>query len=293
MPPGDRPKVDYEVVIPAASKDFNKIPYLLSSLHYLSPQMKRVTIVCDRYDLLNDVLKNTYTKYPLAVVYERDVLDLNPTLAYRFRRPQWIYQQFLKLFQDITETDYYLIIDSDLIFNKPLRLFSDGNRPKFFLGNDQNHAPYFRYSRDMFGFGREYDYSFISEIMLMKKSINHALLSDFHFYQSQVVDDRKINNHHKDRYLALQFPLTGNERDESVKELYELTCKGATDNWIPADYELYGNFVHKTFPEMYVMEKIKTSMRGEYKEWKNEELEAYIEEMKGTDYDTFTAHTWI
>lgn len=287
--------MDYEIVIPAASKDFNKLPYLLSSLHYLSPKFKKVSIVCDNLDLLEEQIKDVDVDFDVVAYHEKEVLDLDPLAAKLFRRPQWIYQQFLKLFQNITSTDYYLIIDSDLIFNKPLRLLSDGNRPKFFLGNDQHHVPYFKYSQDMFGFGREYPYSFISEIMLMKKSINHALLADFHFHQQATQDDPNLVFHHKDRYLTLNFPLTGKEHEESIKELYELTCQGATDNWIPADYELYGNFVHKTFPEKYVMENIRTSMRGRYinQPWTNQDLEAYIEEMKGTDYDTFTAHTWI
>lgn len=286
--------MDYEVVIPAAAKDYNKVPYLLSTLHYLSPVPKAVHIIHDG----GFVIEPNNRKFPISIApskvfshHEKDVLDLDEKLAKHFRRPQWIYQQFLKLFQQVTKTDYYLIVDSDLMFNRDIRLFSDGNRPKFFLGNDQNHPPYFKYSQDMFGFGREHDYSFISEIMLMKKSVNHALLSEFHFHQQKTLTDPKQKRHHQERYVTLN--LDENALDESILELYELTCQGATDGWIPADYELYGNFVHKVFPEKYVMEHIKTSMRGLYSPWSNEQLESYIEEMKGTDYDTFTAHTWI
>lgn len=207
--------------------------------------------------------------YSPYIHHEQDVLDFDSTAAKMFRRPQWIYQQFLKLFQNITTTDDYLILDSDLIINRPLDLLDENGKPKFFLGNDQHHTPYFKYSKDMFGFGREYDYSFISEIMLMKKSMTRRLLGNF--YNSS------------------------NDDNIAIKNLYNLTCSGATDNWIPADYEIYGNFIEKFHSDMYTKVKIKTLMKGRYinEPWKNEELEQYIEEMKGTNYDTFTAHTWI
>jgi hypothetical protein len=279
--------MDYEVVIPAAEKDFNKLNHLLSSLHYLNPQPKKVHIVHN-----SEVLYILRLNDPWKVLYhnEKEVLDLNPTAAKMFRRPQWIYQQFLKLFQNITTTDDYLILDSDLIINRPLDLLDKDGKPKFFLGNDQHHTPYFKYSQDMFGFGREYDYSFISEIMLFKKSMTHRLLGEFYISLRHSSDygfeyDRK--------YMELFFNTEG--RENAIKELYNLTCIGATDNWIPADYEIYGNFIEKFYPDMYTKVKIKTLMKGRYinQPWQDEELEQYIEEMKGTDYDTFTAHTWI
>ena len=168
-------------------------------------------------------------------------------------------------------------------------------KAKFFLGNDQNHKPYFRYSQDMFGFGREYDHSFISEIMLFDKAICNVLITEHHYHMSKIDDyGTGSKEYHVKKYMTLNFNnADGKERMESIKEIYNLTCLGATDNWIPSDYEIYGNFVHKEFPKLYSKEKIKTFMRGKYQSWTNEELETYIKEMNGTDYDTFTAHTWI
>lgn len=285
--------MDYEVVIPAAAKDYNKLPYLFESLHYLTPKPKKINVIYDNSSF-KGVFPNGYSVYEdnvlIEFIREQDVLDFNPRAAKMFRRPQWIYQQFLKLFQNITTTDDYLILDSDLIINRPLDLLDENGKPKFFLGNDQHHVPYFKYSQDMFGFGREYDYSFISEIMLFKKSMTHRLLGEFYMSLRHSSDygfeyDRK--------YMELFFNTEG--RKNAIKELYNLTCIGATDNWIPADYEIYGNFIEKLYPDMYTKVKIKTLMKGRYinQPWQDEELEQYIEEMKGTDYDTFTAHTWI
>lgn len=283
--------MDYEVVIPAAEKDFNKLPYLFASLHYLNPQPLRVRVIYSgpkRNWVMGPVNGNWSDYYAHQ---EQDVLNLDPTAAKLFRRPQWIYQQFLKLFQNITKTDDYLILDSDIILNKKIDLLDAEGKPKLFLANDQNHKPYFRYSNDMFGFGREYDHSFITEIMLMKKAVNNVLITEHYYHMSK--QDLPNKEYYQEKYLFLNFNANSTDRMEAIKYLYELTCMGATDNWIPADYEIYGNFVHKEFPKLYSKEKIKTSMRGKYNSWTNEELEAYIEEMKGADYDTFTAHTWI
>lgn len=280
--------MDYEVVIPAAEKDFNKLEYLFSSLHYLNPQPKKITVIHNENVPLRRV---RIGDIPIAYAQERSVLDLDPNAAKMFRRPPWIYQQFLKLFQNITKTDNYLILDSDIILNKKIDLLDADGKPKLFLANDQNHKPYFRYSNDMFGFGREYDHSFITEIMLMKKSINNVLITEHYYHMGK--QDLPNKDYYQEQYIMLNFNAGSADRFAAIKYLYELTCMGATDNWIPADYEIYGNFIHKEFPRLYVKEKIKSSMRGKYNSWTNEELEAYIEEMKGTDYDTFTAHTWI
>lgn len=283
--------MDYEVVIPAAEKDYNKLNYLLSSLHYLNPQPKRVNIIHNSETLfilrLNDPWKVLYFN-------EKEVLDLDPNAAKLFRRPPWIYQQFLKLFQNVTSTNWYLVLDSDIILNKQIDLLDKNGKPKFFLGNDQNHKPYFRYSQDMFGFGREYNHSFISEIMLFDKRVCNVLIAEYHYHMGKQDDyGTGAKDYHQRKYMSLNFSDADDGRLESINEIYKLTCMGATDAWIPADYEIYGNFVYKTFPMLYSMEKIKTSMRGKYNSWTDEELESYIEEMKGTDYDTFTAHTWI
>lgn len=267
--------MDYEIVIPTTHKDYNKLPYLAKSIkEYLYPKPKHVWIVYpgwDKLDLLDLPSRYTY-------INEKMVFDQPSDLAKGFRRPQWIYQQFIKLFQDITKTKLYLVLDSDLILNKNINLFDVNGNPYFFLGNDQCHKPYFNYTQDMFGFGREYNYSFISEIMMFDKTIIDDLLGEFF--------------HHKTHNKLQEQELLEHKQD-LINSLYYMTCEYANDNWIPGDYEIYGNFVEKYHKKLYNKIKINSNLSGKYGEWTNEEIESHINKMRISNYDMYTLHTWI
>lgn len=265
-------EIDYQVVIPAAPKDFNKLNYVYQSLvKYLNPKPSSIIVVAP--GITDGDLD--YQRQLYGVMDEQKVLPgLDPMAAKNFNRPPWIFQQFIKLFQDITRTDYYLVVDSDLILNRPINLLTDEGKLKFFLGVDQNHEPYFRCSKDTFGFGREYQHSFISEIMMFYKPICNMLLNDF------------LAIHH-------QRQLFG-DRSKNIKLLYDFITERACDDWIPADYELYGNYVEHRFGPLYDKVHIKTNLRGKLGVmWSDEEIEKYIEEMKQSDHDMFTLHTWL
>lgn len=269
--------MDYEVVIPAAPKDYVKLNYLLSSLEYLNPQPKYVRIVCPHSKVYPTVPQLSWPRSLCGAIHDEvSVLPgLDPLAAHNFRRPPWIYQQFIKLFQDITDTDNYLVVDADLIVNRPLDLLVDG-KPKFFMGVDQNHQPYFNMSQETFGFGREYPHSFISEIMMFNKGVCRRILAEF-FLKYQ-----------------LENSLVRMTYEEAVELLYLFVAKKACEQWIPADYEIYGNFVEKYFKNSYVKVPLKTNLKGKLQQnWSDEELQEYIINMKGKDYDTFTAHTWL
>jgi hypothetical protein len=192
-------------------------------------------------------------------VNEQEVLLLNPKAAKKFNRPEWIYAMFIKMFQKYTPNQQYLVVDSDLIFNREFNVFSKMDKKQFFLGVDQNHRPYFRFSEQYLGLGREYPHSFISEIMLFDKSI------------SQEIAD--ING--------------------GVEEFYKLCSEVSCKECIPADYEIYGNYVYKNYPNMYDIIKIKTKLNGKYSEWTDKEIRQMMVQMQSEDTDVFTYHTWI
>ena len=111
------------------------------------------------------------------------------------------------------------------------------------------------------GFGREYNYSFISEIMLMNKTIGREIVS--------------ILNNIDDFYKICTINLDG-------------------DTYNIADYEVYGNFVYKFYPEMYNLKTIKTRLMGKYcSGWISDEILTLIKELSEQDFDMFTYHTWI
>lgn len=80
----------FDIFITAAPKDYNKLPYVLSSIHQNIKGFDEI-IICSPTEIYLDVKQ----------VRDKDILDIN--LSKINYRSNWIYQQFLKLFQFITE----------------------------------------------------------------------------------------------------------------------------------------------------------------------------------------------
>lgn len=281
--------MDYDVVIPATFKDYHKLPYCVQSLKYLNPAPKTINIITP-----TEIDISWFEKIEMpglcsiSNVLEKSVFpDLNPLEAKNFRRPQWIYQQFIKLFHFIEndcttkENDNYLVVDSDLILLKKLHLLGENGRPNFFLGVDQNHKPYFNMMEECLGFGRTYPHSFISELMLFNKVGTVELLHNIYF----------------NLITKGVFKLTENK--VMLSEVYEEICKKSCENWIPADYEIYGNYIEYFYPDFYNKVKFKTSLSGKHGNglppfpWTNEEILKEVDRVKSLDFDALTIHTWL
>jgi len=277
--------MEYDVVIPAAIKDYHKLRFCVESLKYLNPLPKVISIVTPTKIDVEELNKVA----PCKVIneLESDIMPLNPLEAKNFRRPQWIYQQFIKLFYAIQkpETYRYLVIDSDLILLRKLDLITN-NKFNFFLGVDQNHKPYFNMMEECFGFGRVYDHSFISEIMLMTNDLTFSLLLDINL---------NFVNKNKTAYkIIFDTPL-----NVLIEDAYKYVCERCCEDWIPADYEIYGNFVEKYEPDKYNKVKFKTKLSGKHGNglppfpWTDVEIAKEIDICEKLGFDALTVHTWI
>ncbi len=179
-------------------------------------------------------------------------------------RPNWIFQQLVKLTQEITQNSY-LCLDADAIINRPLRVINNG-KPSFFLGKDQNHQPYFDWSTTFCGVGREYPHSFISELMYFDKGIRDELFDELGY--SNMTDARK-------GILSLITPTR-----------------------YLSEYEFFGNAITKYYPNTYDYRHIATDMNGKEVRYYGEqafsekEVVDAIEYYRGQDIDIFTLHTW-
>jgi len=238
----------FDIIIVSAEKDFNKLGYVYDSImsNIVDPfgevyliSNKKHNISCEVINYLDDeVLKIDRSDIPY--------------------RPNWIAQQYLKMFQAVTENDYYLVVDSDVIFNKLITIFED-DKPTFFFGRNQNYAPYFEYSQKMLGVGREYSRSFINEFMLFDKRIIREMVSKF-----------------------------DNNRFEFIRRSNDIlseTCH-------LSEFELYGNYVYELHGDTYNYKNIKAHLGGKHSVWSDRAIEERIEAMSGTDYDVFTLHSW-
>jgi hypothetical protein len=147
------------------------------------------------------------TKRPVYKHLETDVLKIDKL---RLRhRPNWIYQMMLKIFQNVTSNDNFLVIESDCVILKKLEFFNE-NKTIFYLGRDHYHQPYYTFNQRLLGIGREYDHSFISEFMMYDKKVIKELLN------------KKNCN--------------------SVEDFLEFLYHYVDSDCYPSDYDLYGNY---------------------------------------------------
>lgn len=249
----------YDIVIVSHEKDFNNIKFIVEhsdkNLDFESIHL----ILSDRREYQDLDLIKSLTSRPIYVHSESNVLKVDKSKI--MHRPSWIYQMLLKMFQDVSECDNYLIIESDCVILKPLEFFSD-DRVNFYLCRDQFHDQYFNFNR-LLGFGREFNHSFISEFMMYDKKII------------------------KDMLLRLGC--------DSVDDFLEIVYKNVNSNCYPADYELYGNYCVKYHSEKINIKRASFDFYGRearvYPYWMDFEIKNIIANCSNLDVVSF--HTWL
>ena len=198
------------MVIVAHEKDFSHIKFIVKesekNLNFESIHL----ILSERspYEEL-EVLKQITSK-PIYCHKETDVLKIDKErLQYR---PNWTYQIFLKLFQDVTKNDDFLIIEADAVILKPLEFFN-GEKNIFYLGRNSFHEPYFTFNKNVLGLTKRFKNSFICEFMM---------------YNKKMIKDMLIKSN-----------------CETPQDFLELLYKNISEDCVPADYEMYGNFMYE------------------------------------------------
>lgn len=245
-----------DVLIPVAPKDEVKLPFVLDSIEHCLTGIESVHIITP-----NGITQEKRGAWPIRYYHDDDVLSFDWSRM-KFR-PTWIKQQFLKLFQTVTSSDWYLVIDADRFINQPQALF-EGMKPIIFLSSrDQNWPCYFEYTQAMLGIGRVYPHSFLSECTLYNRALIDEMLDD--------------------------AGLTVNEWLDKTAQIEDVMC-------VPGDAEIYGNWIAARHPDFYEYKILTDEMRGRYDyepEWTAQELRDYVAEMKPkTDIDMFSAHSW-
>ena len=237
----------YDLVILCHPKDYVKLEFCINScLEFFNPKPDGIYIVSpDKFE--SDQVFHVSDDEAIPIKKE----DIN------YRRPNWIFQMFVNLFQDFTKNDLYMTVDSDVIFNRPQELFKN-DKPVFFISDrDQHHLPYFDFMDKWSALERQVDYTFINDYMMMDKKVCREMLPD-------------------------------------IDELLEFCNQNLSEDCLLADYEIYGNFAVLAYPNMYETEHTKTQLNGKYVQnpWSREEIQALIKQNSGADLDLFTIHSW-
>jgi hypothetical protein len=250
---------NYDVVIVSHEKDFNNIKHIVKQCS-INLEFDSIHLILSEREEYEDMeLLSTITTKPIYKHLETDVLKIDKSRVNY--RPNWIYQMLLKMLQNVTKNDNYLIIESDCLILKNIDFF-EKNKTIFYLCRNQNHQPYFNFNKKILNLDISYPHSFISEFMMYdKKKINHLL---------------KESN------------------CENVTDFLEVIYTNVDSNCHPADYELYGNFCIKYYPNDYLIKTIDYNFYARESSvspfWNDDEINNLIEINK--DKSTISFHTW-
>ena len=157
-----------DVFIVCAEKDYVKLPYCINALK-------------ENVEGIEDIHVCSPSKIELDGIiwhHEEDILKVDKSRI--AHRPNWIYQQFLKLFQDVTKNDFYMTIDADTIINRPLKMF-EGDNPVWYYGWNQSHTPYYKYNAEMLGYERAVNHTFLADMNFFNKEIIKEMLNRFEY----------------------------------------------------------------------------------------------------------------
>lgn len=258
----------YDILIPALPKDFHKLKYLLRSIHanltgwevihFVTPRknIEELLIHCDELPV------RRYIRHA-----DEDMVDFDPTRC--SHRPNWVRQQYIKLFQTVT-SDLYLTIDADAVFLKPLPMYAEDGRRILWMGWEQNHRPYFAFQERMLGLPREYPHTFVNDMNFIDRRIVREMLSGAGYDSAQA-------------FIEASYDVIEREK-----------C-------YPGEPEIWGQYVMKHHPDRYLPLQCKTlaitpketsHMPEGTSLWSDDEIEAAIRQYGATDLQMIMFHDW-
>lgn len=251
----------FDIFFACAPKDFNKLPYVVQSAVDNIEGYDRIYI-CVPQQIPDKILSKINVDYKL--VYDDDVLPGVNRKRWKFR-PNWCFQQHLKLFQEVTQ-DWYLTLDCDTIVNRRMKFFND-DTPIYWKGTDQFFGPYFIFQVLMIGIPKINERSFIADMNFIYRPIINDML--------------KRNNYTRESFI-----------EKSQKITTKWCCIG--------EPELYGSYCQKYYPSMYNEKYLKHHTYGgrpqrnltEFK-WNDNEIKQMIERASHLEVDTFSLHSWL
>lgn len=254
----------YDIFISSAKKDFIKLPYLLKSIEQYLEGYDQIYICTP--EKTSTLVSN---KSNVHFLYEKEVLNLD---GYIFNyRSNWIGQQFLKTFQDVT-SDLYFTIDADVIINRPITLFTDAGKRILYNGWVQNHEPYFKFQKIMFDLPKVYKDTFVSDSNFMDRKIIQEMM------------DR--SNYTLDSFLSKAASIIKGPQE-------------APDACYPAENEFWGSYAYKYHQNLYEPRQFKNKAIGrttfslDTTVWTNEDIEREIRSHAEQDFDAISLHDWF
>jgi len=233
----------YDLVVLSHPKDYVKLEFCINScLRFSNPKPEGIYIVSPD-EIKSDGIVHIHDDNAISIKKE----------TINYRRPNWIYQQLIKLYQKFSKNEIYMCIDSDVVFNRPIKF---SGKTFFMSDRDQHHEPYFNFMKTYFAIEQPINQTFINDFMIFDKNICSIMMPKI----SQFIKD--LND-----YLS-------------------------SDKYLFSEFETYGNFVNTHFTGRYSFRPTKVKTVGKHDTWSDQELKILKDLCSEMDVDLFTAHTW-
>ena len=246
---------NYDLFIPVAEKDELKLKYVIE--HAIIHLKAKNIFVCSPH-----TIKNKISNSNITYINDKDVLDI-PDKSFITFRPNWTYQQFLKMFFNLSTSEYYFALDSDTIILREMNLF-EGTNPIWFYGWKQNHFPYFHFNRNVFKLNKSLEHTGIGDLGLFNRGITKSFLNRASCSTAKELL-HKIGTH--------------------LNVVYHFS-----------EYETYANFVNEFYPGLYVYKHLKQINSGkdlnQGQDWNQSDIEMAIDEARKTDKSILSIHSW-
>ena len=248
-------KNDFDLFIPVAPKDEIKLPFVIE---HANKHLKHNKIfICSPHTITNKISDSK-----ISYINDKDVLDVQDKSFISFR-PNWTYQQFLKLFFTFSESEYYFALDADTILIKDLQIFED-DHPIWYYGWEQNHFPYFLFNKKFFNLDKSLKHTGIGDLGLFNKNIIQTFLN-----------------------------YTG---CESPKQLLNLVGPRTNVMFHFSEYETYANFANTHYTGLYKFKHLEQENKGrdlnQGESWSIDDIKDVIENYKNSDKSILSLHSW-
>ena len=202
--------------------------------------------------------------FPIHFHLDKEVLDI-PVNKFKYR-PPWVYQQMIKLFQNVTKNNWYYVCDCDVTLTNKLDMFNETGHPIWHYGWPQDTQPYYNFNKAMFGFGNE---------------LGHTALCDMGFYGKSYV--KKLLEY-------TEYSSVGHFINESFKVINK--------DCYPSEADIYMNYMALKHPDIYDVQHLELKAIGrEHKNpeqhvWSAEDMKKEIDQAKSEGFKAVACHSW-
>lgn len=227
----DNSKVPIDIVLVAHKKDFDVVPYSINSIKkYLKQPIKRIVLISEP----SPQAEKLVTKLGIDFIDENSILNKanleqwfnKNNLKLNYQNFSWYYQQFLKLlYYKHSLSENYLVIDADIVMNRPFVLVSDYNITTYFIGQNSAKKLSNQSIRKLLG-NDQYipEFSYIADLMCFNTIILEKMINK--------IEDKFNAPFYETAFLIDQNP----ESRFSEYELYGVFANHSVDNKMIASY---------------------------------------------------------